>query len=271
MRTALAASALAAASGADARFAPLDGRHYRETIVQVRDDGGGPERFAIERTVVFSRDAPGWIATVTFGAVQPSTATGSAALLQRATAALAGTTIRYRLNADGGVADIEDEAFQWRRFVATVATMGGADEARSRDAAAIASALTALPDDQRCEILIEPIAAILAPADAERGAQPATRAMIPARSSLGISANIPGTITVTEAATALRLVTQGEGPLDIGGAQPGRIRIHRSREIDKATGLLIEAREESVTDAVIGGKPAHQNITNTTILKFMAP
>ncbi len=184
-------------------------------------------------------------------------------------AALAGTTIRYRLDADGAVASIEDEAFQWQRFVATIAAMGAEDAARSGDAAAIAATLATLPVGQRREILGEPITPIVAADKAERGARAASPTMISARSSQGIAADIPGTISATETSGTVRIVTEGEGPVGIGGSQPGRIRIMRSREIDKATGLLREAREETITDVAMNGKSAHQSIVNTTTLALM--
>jgi hypothetical protein len=240
MRLAALAVALALIpSAAFARFAPPEGKPLLYSLVEERGEGVTATRFTTERRVLFHKTADGFTADLI---VVSADATGNAeiaAMSRTVPRSLMGRTIHYRLDAEGHVVAVEDQA-------ALIALMADAFAAMSKaeTAAKAAAAVRAMPEKQQLGMLaslLQPMA-VADRADAVAGTRAVT---VPAASPLGQAVALAGQETASrDSAGNIVIDTVAEGST---GADAPMIRIATHLTIDRATGLLIssERRTES--------------------------
>ena len=244
----IAASALVWPGVAAAKFAPPLGKVLNYTVVDVREEGN----FSAARRIVFSKAEQGYVAEVTIvsnGAAADSPRVGSMA--NRALAVLTGKTIRYHLNDQGLVVEIEDQDALMKAVVDGLSAMAGkSSDARSAAGTQIAGMVAALkPDAQRTLLasLLSPAIAGVAEAEAKPGQRPIA---LPAGSSMGQQAELKGTETVARFNGDLISVesdVEGPAPGALAAGVPGSdvaargtpmMRIVQKRVVDPATGLV---------------------------------
>jgi hypothetical protein len=251
---ALAVALTLAPSTAFARFAPPEGKPLRYAIVEERGEGVTASRFTTERRVVFHKVSSGFTADLTVTAADATGNEKIAAMSRTVPAALMGRTIRYRLDGEGNVVAVEDQA-------ALIALVAGAFAAMPEvgPGARIAGTIRSMPEAQQRGML----ASLLQPmALADRAdALAASRAVtVPASSPLGQAVALAGQETVSrDSADRTVIDTVAEGST---GADAPMIRITTRLVIDRATGLLISSERQ--TESWLPAAPDKRTVSKTT-------
>lgn len=256
-----------------ARLTPVTGKAYRLVLVEERRDDRGVQRFTSERRLVFHRLANGFALdlTITESTTPPG---GPGTMLGAAMAGLKGRSFRFLLDAEGRVTSIDDEDAVWNALCDAVdraanATVAGSP-ARDRAARSMATVFRSLPADGRRAMLTSMAAPAIAGTSNNRQPQRDTAITLPARSSTGTTAMLPGreTVELIDGRT-MTITTAAEGDVaapDAAGPATAHIRVSITRRIDRVTGLVLESREERETTIGSGAELRRSISVSTTRL-----
>lgn len=245
----LAALPLAlAASAADARFLPPEGRPLQQILTEDRIEAGSTQRYISEREIIFTRTPDGYRAEVTIVS-ESHAADDAGAMFGAGLAALKGQPIRFDLDRNGTIVAIADEEALWGRFCDAIGAMARGkrplDVQRTRNVEALVAPFRALPPARRRALLGSMITGIIAGPLADR--QPGTQAItLPARDPKGVVISLPGKETVTLADSALTIESAAEGDL----SATAHLVVMRRQRVDAARGLIVETRTQR--DTIIG-------------------
>ncbi|WP_404371741.1 hypothetical protein AB5I39_04565 [Sphingomonas sp. MMS24-J45] len=262
-------------SAAAAEFRPVEDRAYSYETVETRSADGVVRRFHAHRSVVFHRTDTGYAVTVTLDAVDEGAGDATGRMFRAATGALLGKPLRFRLDPNGTVLDIEDAD-------AAIALIADAIERmtphrdRSGDARILASPLRRLPSERKRAMLGSILAPVIAGAAAD---QPSgTRTIrVPSRPPLPPGTALAGIETVTRGPGKIVTVDiQADGAIDAAAppethghdlaatAHTPTATIRSRRTLDAATGLVRELRDRTET-RVTEGNTVHFSTIETTI------
>ncbi len=258
IRACLGLAVLLWSSAAAAEFRPVEDRAYRYHTAETRTADGVIRRFHASRSVVFHRTDAGYDVTVTLDAVDEQAGGDVGRMFLAATGALLHRPLRYRLDANGAIVGVEDADAAIARIADAIEAISAHPE-RSGDARVLASPLRTLPPERKAAMLRSIVAPLIAGAAAERA--PGQRAItVPSRPPLPsgtaligtetLSRNVNGIITIDIHAsggvdTSPPPETHGR-ELAVPTAAPGAT-IHTIRNIDSASGLLIDSRDVAET------------------------
>jgi hypothetical protein len=254
MRHALLASAAAAtlAAPAAARFAPPIGVPLRVESVQQRDDGAGPRRFAVTHDLVFARAPGGYRATLTLRGDSAADSGDTIGAFARLQSALAGQPVTAMLDRAGRIVAVDDLDALWARLRAAIAAVASGSPARMRTRDLLLAQHDAATPAQRIETIAGTLAAVSAGAEAERRAgERATT--VPGIAFGRADAPLPARESVVRDGAVVRITTTAEGSTAAPGGGTARVALTRTREIDRATGLLRAGRETRETFLAIDG------------------
>lgn len=233
---ALAGLALAATAPA---FAPPLNVPIGFTKTETRTLDGQALHFVITARIVFTRDASGLDAAMTFGQASDDAGEDIGQMFQAAIGRLAGQTIRFRLDAAGAVTAVDHRDAIWDALCAAMRGVGDTADINRR-ARAAADSLAALPPDKRQSLLgsmLEPMisgpAATLSPGSD-------TDITIDARAPNGSPAALVGRQRVSRNPDG-DLFVSVHAAGDVGPpTQPVHIDIVRTSDIDPRTGLVMQ-------------------------------
>lgn len=269
---ALIAAILLAVQASAPVFAPPLDHPLRAVTETARTDAGVTRRFINTRRVVFRRSGAGYRAEVTIEAGAPATESDDdpAAMFRAGFARIAGRGVVLHLDPAGRVTAIEDQAAVWKAFldgIAALAPAGSGDLDRKR-AGRIRAILTVLapmpPDRQRATLasLVEPLIA----ADIAVGGESPPRAVrVPAGSAFG-TAQLDGVRAVRRDGGHLVVSVSAMGEVTMRGPEgpvTGRIALETTRQVDTASGLILESRDSVRTE--LAGAPPATRLTVTTL------
>lgn len=231
---------------------PLDlALHY--VVTEERGSGAAMRRFRSQRHVTFRRIDDGYEALVVLNTSDQSGAQGPGDLFMAAMGSLHGMAISFRIDRQGRIVAVPDQARHWAAICDAIDTMA---PPRDRPAAAIrsiAAPLRALPPDRVTAILGSMLQPLLI--DPQAGAPTLRKRPVsaPARGPGGEAVTLTGEEDVVPRADGLRdIVTTLAG--DVVAAAPGggtralgRIEITGLRRHDPATGLIVHTRRTRTT------------------------
>lgn len=223
-------------------FAPPLDRTFTVEIEQARSVAQVRGVYRSSRAVRFQRDLDGMVAVLTVGPVDQAAASGADSdLFERAMAALAGQTMRFRLDARGAAIGLDELDAHWRRLVETIARVspdGGGER--------YAAPLRGFPPAARLKFLASMLDPILPdPAAHPPGERPV---QVAARAPSGAALQLRGRERVARRGDGTMLVS-----VDATG-DDGRagVTLRRRDVLDPATGLRI-SHEEHRRTALLGG------------------
>lgn len=268
----VAATALIAAPVTAQRtpqLAPIGGQPYHVKLVEQRSDGGTTRRFQVERTVVFNPLADGFAIDVTTGAALASEDTPDNRMFASGMAALAGRTIRFRVDGGGALKSIDDEDAIWDAFCAAIEAMGQTGKRDTKPmarATAMASPMRDAPLAVRRSMLFSMVEPLIAGKLVSEIPGTTRAVSLPVRAPTGVMSHLIGVQHVSiDGDGALLLSTDAEGDLK-GWNDPSptpvkaRVKLSRVVRVDRMTGLVLETSERRET--VIGdGKGAQRSIS----------
>lgn len=239
----LALLPIALASGAEARFRPRTDVPYQLVSTATNTRDGVANRFALTRRIRFARAPHGLTATVT---IAPADIAGDAAagtIFDRAFAALGASPIVVLLDRDGKVTDVADADALWQRLLAGLGSDSRGERARAM--------LGELPAARRAQVLAEAVAGLAGSAEAERhDGERATTLPVGAYTGAG-TVNLPARETVRTVGGRVTIEQVASG--DAGG---GRLTdVTRRQVVERATGLVLEARQDLRMHLRIDGTP----------------
>lgn len=273
----LAATALLAAPVA-AQLAPHAGQSFRVSLVDQRSDGGATRQFSAERTVVFHPLADGFAIDVTTVPASVTDVAPDSRMFAAGMAALAGRTIRFRVDGQGALKSIDDEDAIWDAFCAAIEAMGQTGKRITKPlprATAMALPMRDAPPAVRRAMLFSMVAPLIAGPLADEVPGTTRAVSLPVRAPTGMISQLIGVQHVSvDGNGALLITTDAEGELaawhDSAPSSPkARVKLNRVVRIDRSTGLVLETRERRET--VIGnGKGAPRSVSlSKTLLKPM--
>lgn len=281
IRAGLALAAVLWSSAAAANFRPVEDRPYRYETVETRSGSGVTRRFRASRTVIFHKTATGYDATVTLDAVDAQAGGEVGAMFRTATGALLHRPLRYHLDVSGAIVGIDD-ADAAVALIADAIERSSAHNERSGDARVLASPLRALPPERKAAMLGSILTPLIGGPTADRtpGARPIT---LPSRPPLAPGTALAGVETLTRGASGIITIdVQASGGVDTA-APPGTpgsriaapvaspsITIQTLRNVDSATGLVIDSRDIAETRA-LHGDAAHTTRVETTVTLTLTP
>lgn len=250
---ALAALALAQAV---AIFAPPLDQPLHLVTERVQTQGSDVRRYTATRDIRFLRDGAGYRAEVTLGAASSDGPGDSDDLFEGAFAAMAGRTIRFRLDASGTVTTIDEREAVWTALCDALIDAALKRRARSSDAERaamierIATSIRAMPPERQQAILATLVANVIETRPLAPGTTPVR---MPGRSPIGGSAMLDGTETIARDGTALRIERRSSGKVAIPGSPGSALLVSRTtRTVDSLTGLVRSATERVETR--LGGR-----------------
>ncbi len=223
---------------AQATFAPPIDQPLRHRLTEQRIVGATNERFTSERLIRFSRDGDGYVAhVILMGGATPGQ--GAGAIFSWMMTAFAGRTLVFRLDKQGAVTAIEDQAALWEQLCTTIAATPGQPADRAEKLRALAAQLRAAPKASRQKMLGSIVTGLIA-VDADRLAPGNRTVQVPVA---GAPAPLPGTerVEISDGRTRIEVAAAGGVTL---GSIAGRIDWRQNREIDTATGLVLAERSE---------------------------
>lgn len=227
-------------------FAPPLDRTFTVEIMQARSVAQVRGVYRSSRTVRFQRDRDGVVAVLTVGPSEQAAATGADGdLFERAMAALAGQTMRFRLDSRGAVVGLDELDAHWRRLVDTIAQLspGGGGER-------YAAPLRGFPPAARLKFLASMLDPILPdPARHLPGERPV---QVAARAPAGAPLQLQG---------RERVARRGDGTLLVSVDATGddgraAVTLRRRDVLDPATGLRISHEEQRRTALLNGAGEA---------------
>ena len=219
-------------------FTPPLGRTFTVELKQARSVAQVRKEFRSRRTVRFERDRNGLTAVLS---VAPVVSVSGDDPFDRAMAALAGRTMRFRLGAGGRAIGLDGLDEHWARLVTTVAQLAP-DGAGER----FAAPLRAFPAAARLRFLATMLDPILPdPAPHPPGERPVT---VDARSPAGAALRLTG---------RERVARRGDGTVQVavdatGDDGKAAMTVTRRDVIDPATGLRLSHDERRRTVLVAG-------------------
>ncbi|MBY0284063.1 MAG: hypothetical protein K2W81_08885 [Sphingomonas sp.] len=255
-----------AASAADARFLPPEGKPLRQVLTEERIEAGASQRYVSEREIIFMRTPDGYRADVMIVS-ESHAADDAGAMFGAGLAALKGQTIRFELDRNGTIVAIADEEALWGRFCDAIEGMARGkrplDAQRARNVAALVAPLRTMPPARRRALLGSMITAIIAGprADRQPGTQPIT---LPARDATGPTIDLPGTEAVTLGNGALTIESTAEGDLN----PSAHLIVKRRERVDAARGLILETRTQRDTIIGTGATSRRSQSTVTSVIAF---
>ncbi len=243
-----------------ASFSPPPGASLR-VETEMRD--GDTRRYRLERLVRFTREGPGWQAEVILLRAEGDARDASAGMFQAGFAAFSGQPIRFHLDAEGHVTEVEARSLLWERFCSRVAQFAAerrslAPKDRSRLAERIAAPLRALPAERQRGILASLVEAIIERDVPGAGSE---TVHLPGASPFGGTATLDGTRSVTRAADGAQIVhtlASAEVPAP-GGSGNAQLTLEREVRSDPATGLI--EHSTSTTRTLVSGVPSVRIVT----------
>lgn len=234
-------AALLAGGAAEVRFAPRVDTPYRLTRVEERDDGSGVRRFAIARTVIFRRDAAGYVARLSLAEANDSKADSAYAALSRS---LAGEPVEVELDRGGRLLRVRALDAVWARLRDGIAAAAPDDRTRL----ALWRGHDAATTTQRVQVVAGALLAVLGAADAERRA--GTRAVtLPAEGVGARTVAMTGSETVSVSGARVTIAIAARGT-----AGPDAVSLTRRREVDRRTGLATAQQEERRSAVTVDGR-----------------
>lgn len=260
------------AQAVTAGFAPPLNMPIRVITTAERTDDGITRRFVSAKRVVFRRDGAGFLAEVT---VEPGTSTGSdedsAATFAGGMARLAGRTLVFRLDAQGRVVGMIDQAAAWAVLLDGFAALsppgaGSEDRARAGRMQAVRKLLAALPPERQLVTLGSMVVPLIATDIVMEGEGPPRAVRVPAASAFG-TAQLDGLRAVRRAGEELEVSVSATGSLSVKGpavTSTGLITLETSRRVDPRTGLLISS-QDTVRTTLPDGSLASDRSTQTQI------
>jgi hypothetical protein len=258
---------------ATARLAPIEAQPYHQTLIEERHDDRGVQRFESERRLIFTRVNDGLLLDLTILSSQAPAGT-SGGMFATAMAALRGLTIRYRLDPQGDIMQIEAESNIWATLCRAIDRIAEKklqrSASRERSARNMAATFRALPPDRQRAMLASMIAPALAGRLADRVSAPEIAIILPARSPNGDPASLPGVESVRQTdSRTLVIETLAEGDVpspSVGANGSAHIRVRITKRIDQMSGLILESREDRETRIGSGTDLRRSRSTTTTRL-----
>jgi DNA-directed RNA polymerase specialized sigma24 family protein len=254
-------------------FAPPLDVPVRAVTETSRTDSGITRRFTNARRVVFRRTPDGYRAEVTIeGSEAESADDDPAAMFRAGFERIAGRTVVLRLDGNGRVTAIEDQAAVWKAFldgIAALAPPGTSDLDRKRASRirAIVAMLAPLPPERQRATLASLVEPLIAADVAAQGESPPQTVRVPASSAFG-TAQLDGIRSVKHTGALLEVTVTAAGALRIqapDGPVQGRIAFETVRVVDPATGLVRDSREHVSTRLPDGSSASER--TRTTRLE----
>lgn len=244
-------------TAASAQLAVIDGRQFRQTIIEERRDGGPVQQFRTERRLTFHRSGNGFTVEIVIGPSSQPSYGAAGAMFAVAMTALEGQMIRFQLDGAGRITGIFDEDRIWAAFCEAVAGMGRAAAAgqgdRGRHIRGFAAPLLAIPPALRRQMLSSMLTPVLAGDAGAAGDRPVT---LTARGIDGETVPIAATEHRAPAADGTIAVTvTARATLPARAVTPeAQIAITIRQRIDPATGLMLESRESRETTIGTGAQ-----------------
>ena len=226
-------------------FAPPLDRTFTVEIEQARSVAQVRGVYRSRRTVRFQRDRDGLVAVLTVGPPEQGAGAPDGDLFERAMAALAGQTMRFRLDARGAAVGLDELDAHWRRLVETIARLspdGGGER--------YAAPLRGFPPAARLKFLATMLDPILPDPAAHRlGERPV---QVAARAPAGAPLQLRG---------RERVARRGDGTVQVlvdASGDDGRaiVTLMRRDVLDPATGLRVSHEERRRTALLSGGADA---------------
>lgn len=237
-------------------FAPPLDQPLHVVTERVQTEGSDIRRYTATREIRFLRDGTGYRAEVTLGTASAEGPGDSDDLFESAFAAMAGRTIRFRLDGSGAVIAVDEREAVWAALcdaiigvaLARRATGNAAERAATTER--IATPLRAMPAERQQAILASLIVNLIETRPLTAGTTPVR---LPGRSPLGGSAMLDGTETVAREGTALRVERRSSGRVAVPGSTDSALLTSRTtRVIDPLSGLVRSATERVETR--LGGR-----------------
>ena len=264
-----------------ASFHPVTDRPYRYDTVETRTADGVVRTFRASRTVLFHRTAAGYDVTVTLGAIDEHAGGDVGRMFMAATGALLRKPLRYRLDASGTVLDIAD-ADATIALIADAIERMSAQRDRRGDAHILASPLRTLPPERKAAMLRSILAPLIAGPTAERAVGPRATS-VPSRPPLAPGSALAGIETLSRSADGVVTIdVRADGGVDAAAppethghdiATPAHsppTTIHTIRNIDSATGLVIDARD-TIDTRLSDGTTIHTTRIDTVVILHLVP
>lgn len=252
------------ASAASAAFQPVPDRPYRYETVETRTVDGVARRFHASRTVVFQRSPEGFVATVTLDAVDQQAGDTVGQMFVVATGALLHRPLHFRLDTTGTIRDIPDADAAVTAIADAIERIGASNRARSTHSKVLASPLRTLSPERRVAMVRTILSPVIAGDIAER--TPGQRKIsVPSRPPLAPDRALAGLETISrgrDGVVTIAITAHGGIDAAVAADAPGaRIATPTTnpvasyrwiRNIDAATGLLLDSREHSEATASDG-------------------
>lgn len=269
------AAFLFAAQASTTGFAPPLDRPLRATTEATRSDAGVTRRFTHNRRIVFRRSGVGFRAELTIESGEPATTLDDdpAAMFRAGFARIAGRAVVLHLDPAGRVTAIDDQAAVWKTFLDGIAALapagtGDLDRKRAGRIRAILAALAPMPPDRQRATLGSMVEPLIAADIATTGESQPRSVRVPAGSSFGGS-QLDGIRAVRRVGEQLVASVSASGEVTMRGPEgpvAGHVAIETERQVDQATGLVLETRE-AVRIEMPGVPPA----TRLTVTSFRIP
>lgn len=220
-------------------FAPGDGRVYRLEVEHRREAPGAPMRFTSRRTVRFDRDGEGWRMTTVLDEARSDAGARGDMVFAAGKRPFLGVAVVARLDGDGRILEVVDEAALWTRFRAgqdaVAPIVAGAEDRPAVDRAAVAAVVRAIldaPEAVRRQHLLGDVEPMLAQA----GRTVRSAAPVPVAGGAGGGT---GALTLVDADprhARVRIETRS------GAGAVERVHDVRDSRVDRETGLVAEDR-----------------------------
>lgn len=221
-------------------FAPPLDQSFTIELEQTRSVAQVRGVFRSRRTIRFSRDRDGLAAVLTVGPPAQEAGGPDNDLFQRAMAALAGQTMRFRLDARGAAVGLDELDAHWRRLVETIARLSPTGKGER-----YAAPLRGFPPAARLKFLASMLDPILPdPVAHPPGERPV---QVTARAPAGAPLELHGRERVARRGDGTLLVSV-DATGDDGRAS---VTLRRRDVLDPATGLRI-SHEEHRRTALLG-------------------
>lgn len=220
-----ATPAVQAAPAPAASFRPPLNRPLLVRLAEIRQVGGRPRRFEVERRVVFRRDSSGLLAEVHPLAARADADDAVARRLLAGARMLEGQVARFRLDDAGHVTAVEREAELWAAVVAGFRKASAGAKVPGAD-------LSGLPPAARRAMLASLVRPLIEAVPPRPGVR---RITLPGSAPGAAPVTLAGTETSRQepdGTTSTTTRAEGEG-----------IRLERERVVDPASGLVRRTAE----------------------------
>ena len=232
-------------------FRPPLGRPLTYIVAEERDNGAGPQRYAVTRRVTFIARDGGYSAALETLRIEGDAKTGADHGFEQAAAALKGRTLTVLLDRDGGIVEVTGDEGVWERMIAALDGDIAKEAPRmppARIAAArrLVAALGAAPVAQRKLLLASGLTPLIGSTVSRQGAVAPHAITQPARQPDGSTATLSGS------------ESQRRGP-------DGSWQLERQVAGTTAAGVTIRSAIDQRTDGSSGLVVARTETIDTTI------